>query len=162
MPSLKPHRGTVLYVQIVFDGQTGPGQVLLLPVFNLEVAGIKLTNFIMESGSDTPFGNVAHEMEQAVPRSCSLVISYPDATSLTTPSMPFGTMVAIGWSEQLLNAFGPTIDSDWRNNPAYITIDRHALIGLHGAMTRPQRPPPDVESKTGRVESAAKQSRRKR
>jgi hypothetical protein len=133
MPDLKTIRGTVLYAKIIFDSPAGAGQTIVVPVFSMTIAGIKLNTFLLENSGEQSFGDFFAEMNQGTAVSCTLSISNPDGTFLTTAPIAFGGIVTVGWSEAILTAFGPVIDPNWVNNPNYITMNQQFTATAHGA-----------------------------
>lgn len=131
MPDLKTIRGTVLYATITYDAPSGAGQSIVVPVFTMAIAGIKPTSFIGEHTGEQPFGNFVPEMNEATATACILSISKPDGTFLVTAPIAFGGIITVGWSEAIMTAFGPPTDSDWRNNPNYITMNQQFTATSH-------------------------------
>lgn len=133
MPDLKTNRGTVLYARITYDVPGNAGVSIVVPVFTLSIAGIKLNSFLTENSGEQPFGNYFPEMSQGTAVSCVLSISNPDGTFITTSPITFGGIVAVGWSEAILTAYGPTPDPDWTRNANYITVNQQFTATAHGS-----------------------------
>jgi hypothetical protein len=131
MAELKSIRGTILYATVIYNAPSGTGQSIVVPVFNLNIAGIKLNTFLTESSGEQLFGTYFSEMNEGTAISCRLSITNPNGSFLNTVAIAFGSVVTVGWSEAIITAFGPPIDPDWQNNPNYITMNQQFTVTAH-------------------------------
>ncbi len=122
MPTLKSHRGTVLYAVagvIASDGSTTEESI---PVFNLEIGGIQSDRFLREDDTFVNLDVIVPALAGTTIGYVRLSIVYPDGTVATIPQIDFGEVVLVAWSELQLLAVDPTPDADWRQNRTYLRI----------------------------------------
>ena len=122
MPTLKSHRGTVLYAVagvIASDGSTTEESI---PVVNLASGGIQSDRFLREDDTFVNLDVIVPALAGTTIGYVRLSIVYPDGTVATIPQIDFGEVVLVAWSELQLLAVDPTPDADWRQNRTYLRI----------------------------------------
>lgn len=124
MPSLKPHRGTVLVVGVIYPNPVNPPSVEYVIVFNLQIGGIRKAEFVMDDDSIVPFGRVVPSLTGVIAERAVIFGIYPDGTHIKTNDYHFSSTDELLWSEHRILAYHPKIDPDWRNNKYLVVVSR--------------------------------------
>ncbi len=122
MPTLKTHRGTVLYATLVFSPPVNDINVLVAAVLNDGIGAIQRNRFLLDDDTPVAMETIYPELIGATIQSVRLSIAYPDGTVALVPEIGLGDLVLIGWSETQLLSVEPVVDPDWHQNKSYLRV----------------------------------------